>query len=311
MIFLPFQGTFFLIRGVKGGSLGNGLSLPLMGVAGGFACPLPSFSMADLVSLSITSQSFCEEMDGLEPSMGCSMANVASTAFVFDILINEGLGESLALNVSLLDLGWRRCEFSCEFGETALAAFGVRRSWSWSQPLSEPLNEECSLLPSLNQCRGSALLSPAVWVRIQSSVNPPTCRRTLFARTAAAALTVGCGSASDSGIGCGCDEGAPGGGRRNGVLISKWWMGNSSDPSLLKLCRRKLTSVRGYGDPQLAVPNWSSSSRPGDVLKSAEARSGSRGAGRGGRVGDASKSSSPSAVEAVDSAGELGDGDSD
>lgn len=90
--------------------------------------------------------------------------------------------------------------------------------------------------------------------------------------------------------------------------MSSWWIGESSDGSLLKLWRRRFRSDSGYGEPQLAVPNRLSLALwAGGVLSSSKARSGSLGAGRGGRTGDDSISSSPSTVDAVERAGDAGD----
>jgi hypothetical protein len=71
--------------------------------------------------------------------------------------------------------------------------------------------------------------------------------------------------------------------------------------------------VRGYGEPQLAVPKRFSSTLPegGGVLRRPRTRSGRDGAGKGGRAGEEPKSSWPSAVDAVEKAGELGAGDRD
>ena len=82
----------------------------------------------------------------------------------------------------------------------------------------------------------------------------------------------------------------------------RWWIGESSDSSLLKLRRRRLASVWGYGEPQLAVPNSPASG--GGVRSNSATRPGRTGAGSGGSAGDDSMSSSPSAVDAVDRAGD-------
>lgn len=160
---------------------------------------------------------------------------------VFDMLVvlpSLMSWPSPGFSVSRLDLarGCRDC--LREAALIALTALGVRESRSSSQARSEPLSEECSLsLPSLNQRRGSMLTSPAVCARIQSSVKPRLLRRALLARTAAAALRGWRESAS------GCDS--SGAGRRNGVSMARWCSGESSDRSLLKLCRRRLRCEGG------------------------------------------------------------------
>lgn len=135
-------------------------------------------------------------------------------------------------------------------------------------------------------------------MRIQSSVSPRVGRRARFARTAAAAL-------SEELCGSDCDRSRSGIGRRKGVSMSRWWIGDSSEPSLLTLRRRRLLSDSGYGEPQLAVTNWVTSG--GGVLKNCRALSGSRGAWRVTRTGEDSISSSPSIVEVFDKAGEAGE----
>jgi len=208
---------------------------------------------------------------------------------------------SACFKVSMLERlrGCRR-DGSDGCGSAARAARGVRRSFSCqapSSPETDPLSEEVSLspVPSLSQCGASDPMPPAVCWRIQSSVRPRAGRLARFARTAA--LTKeddGCASWA---------SGRKGAGRRNGVWISSWWIGESSDGPLLTLRLRKRDgSDRGYGEPQLAVTYRLSSARLfGDgVRRNSKALSGRRGAGSGGTIGD----DSPSAVEPAERAGD-------
>ena len=102
----------------------------------------------------------------------------------------------------------------------------------------------------------------------------------------------------DDEVGCefGSSSSPRGTGRRKGVRSSKWWIGEPSEGSLLKLWLRRCD---GYGEPHCVASYCPSSAElPGGVLSSPAIRSGSRGAGRGGSSGDAS----PSAVEALERA---------
>lgn len=107
--------------------------------------------------------------------------------------------------------------------------------------------------------------------------------------------------------------------RKKGVVSSSWWIGESSEASLLlelELCRRKWMRVLGgYGEPQLAVTYWPllSSDPAGEagdstLLRCSRARSESSGAWSNGNAGEEDISSSePSTVELVEKAGDSGD----
>ena len=99
-MFLPFHGTFFLTRGVMAGSLGSGLSIFLVGVAGSLASPLAGF-----VGVLGRWLSFW-----LAATSGCSLPVIsrigsASGVAIFASRRVRGLGFS----VSMLSfpLGWR------------------------------------------------------------------------------------------------------------------------------------------------------------------------------------------------------------
>lgn len=92
-------------------------------------------------------------------------------------------------------------------------------------------------------------------------------------------------------------------------------MSESSEPSLLELCRRRCTrALGGYGEPQLAVTYWplllsDPAGEAGDstLLRCSRARSESSGAWSEGSAGEEDISSSePSIVEVVEKAGDFG-----
>lgn len=162
MMFLPLQGTFFLMRGVNRGFLSSGFWTASAGLSCILASPAASLDVPSSWDWSTWVAAWCVASSrGSEAVAGAPAEPwLAVMATVLPACRARG---TRGFNVSTLDRPRRRREGGVEDGLSRPAALGVRRSLSSRQPTSEPLSEEWSVsLPSLNQCLGSALTMPVV-----------------------------------------------------------------------------------------------------------------------------------------------------
>lgn len=188
-MFLPFQGTFFLRRGVTIWGWGEEVRACFRfgGVVGSLEAPSGPGWVVGSADSRRRLEGGSEGEGDSRPRPGGEDGGGAGSMMG---LPYRRPGNRCGLNVSRLDRPREWRERGEEREGRSEVGFGVRNWPSSKMSESEAGREECSLsLPSLNQLRGSTLRAPAVWVRIQSSVSPlDVCRRALLARTAAAAL---------------------------------------------------------------------------------------------------------------------------
>lgn len=148
-MFLPFQGTFFLARGVRAGSLNVTLA-GVAGILGGRS------AVGGLVGVSGGAGVSCAGAGGLSSATAAEVAfSDCGDAMAAVEAMFPNFASLSGLSVSTLERfrGWREDAFLREAREVAgTVARGVRKiSLSvqrWSSPDCEPLSEECSLLSS-------------------------------------------------------------------------------------------------------------------------------------------------------------------